>query len=54
MCQLQLFYPVVLLYLGAVFLQGGSGAGSIGILNNLRSYFWIPITQDAYRLPRCS
>ena len=45
----QIFYPVVLLYMVAAFFQGGAGTGSSGLLNNLRSYLWIPIAQNAYR-----
>ena len=46
----QVFYPFVLFYMIAAFLQGGAGTASMGMLNNLRQYLWIPITQDAYRL----
>ncbi|KAK9823014.1 hypothetical protein WJX81_007044 [Elliptochloris bilobata] len=45
----QVFFPYVALYLGAAFLQGGAGTGSIGLLNNLRNWLWIPISQSAYR-----
>lgn len=45
----QVFYPFVLFYMIAAFLQGGAGTASMGMLNNLRQYLWIPITQDAYR-----
>ena len=44
-----MFFPYVALYLGAAFLQGGAGTGSNGLLNNLRSWLWIPISQSAYR-----
>lgn len=44
-----LFTPWVALWLGLWLLQGGSGGGSIGLLSNLRSYLWIPISQNAYR-----
>ena len=46
---MQVFYPFVLFYMVAAFLQGGAGTASMGMLNNLRQYLWIPITQDAYR-----
>lgn len=46
---MQIFYPFVLLYMLAAFFQGGAGTGSMGLLNNLRSYLWIPIAQNAYR-----
>ena len=46
---LQVFYPFVLFYMIAAFLQGGAGTASMGMLNNLRQYLWIPITQDAFR-----
>lgn len=46
---LQVFYPFVLFYMVAAFLQGGAGTASNGLLNNLRQFLWIPITQDAYR-----
>ena len=45
----QVFFPYVALYLGAAFLQGGAGTGSNGLLNNMRSWLWIPISQSAYR-----
>lgn len=45
----QVFYPVVLLYMLAAFFQGGAGTGSSGMLNNARSYLWIPIGQNAFR-----
>ena len=38
--RLQLFYPVVLLYMVAAFLQGGP-ASSMGLLNNIRSFLFI-------------
>ena len=46
---MQVFFPYVALYLGASFLQGGAGTGSSGLLNNLRTWLWYPISQDAYR-----
>ena len=46
---LQVFYPVVFLYMLAAFFQGGAGTGSSGMLNNARSYLWIPIGQNAFR-----
>ena len=46
---MQVFYPFVLFYMIAAFLQGGAGTASMGMLNNLRQYLWIPITQDAFR-----
>ena len=45
----QVFYPFVLAYLVAGYLQGGVGAGSSGPLTNLRQYLWVPIFQTAYR-----
>ena len=45
----QVFYPVILLYMIAAFLQGGPGSASMGLLNNLRSWLWIPVAQDAFR-----
>lgn len=45
----QVFYPVVFLYMLASFFQGGAGTGSSGMLNNARSYLWIPIGQNAFR-----
>lgn len=30
-------------------LQGGSGGGAVGLISNLRSYLWIPISQNSYR-----
>ncbi|GFR40137.1 hypothetical protein Agub_g693, partial [Astrephomene gubernaculifera] len=44
-----LVWPWVALYLGAVFFQGGAGGGIVGFINNVRSYLWIPVSQDAYR-----
>lgn len=41
--------PWVLLYLAAVFFQGGAGGGVVGFINNMRSYLWIPVSQDAFR-----
>lgn len=46
---LQVFYPFVLFYMIAAFLQGGAGTASMGMLNNLRQFLWIPITQNAFR-----
>ncbi|CAL5222423.1 g4785 [Coccomyxa viridis] len=43
------FYPIVFLYMLASFFQGGAGTGSSGMLNNARSYLWIPIGQNAFR-----
>lgn len=45
----QVFYPYVLGYIVAYFFQGGSGGSAMGLLSNIRSYLWIPITQNAYR-----
>ena len=45
----QIFYPYALLYMVAAFFQGGAGTGATGLLNNLRSYLWIPIAQNAFR-----
>lgn len=44
-----LFYPWVAYYMLSTFLQGGTGGGTVGILPNLRSYLWIPISQSAYK-----
>lgn len=38
-----------LLYLAAIFFQGGAGGGITGFVNNLRQWLWIPVSQDAYR-----
>lgn len=46
---LQVFYPFVLFYMIAAFLQGGAGTASMGMLNNLRQFLWIPITQNAFK-----
>ncbi|KAG2483230.1 hypothetical protein HYH03_017887 [Edaphochlamys debaryana] len=45
----QLVWPWIALYLTAVFFQGGAGGGIVGFINNVRSFLWIPVTQDAYR-----
>ena len=45
----KLLAPWEALYLAAVFFQGGAGGGITGFLNNLRSWLWIPVSQDAYR-----
>ena len=34
---------------GPFLLQGGSGGGAVGLISNLRSYLWIPISQNSYR-----
>ncbi|PNW75764.1 hypothetical protein CHLRE_12g561550v5 [Chlamydomonas reinhardtii] len=44
-----LVWPWIILYLAAVFFQGGAGGGIVGFINNMRSYLWIPVSQDAYR-----
>lgn len=44
-----LLVPAVVAYLAALYLQGGSGGGSMGLLNNARQYAWIPISQAAAR-----
>ncbi|KAF6263959.1 ABC transporter type 1, transmembrane domain-containing protein, partial [Scenedesmus sp. NREL 46B-D3] len=38
-----------LLYLAAIFFQGGAGGGITGFVNNARQWLWIPVSQDAYR-----
>lgn len=38
----------VVVYVGLKFLQGG-GTGSMGLLNNLRSFLWIRIQQYTTR-----
>lgn len=45
--------PWVLLYLGAVFFQGGAGGGIVGAINNLRTFLWIPIAQVCALLCAC-
>ncbi|KAL4420506.1 hypothetical protein ABPG75_010162 [Micractinium tetrahymenae] len=45
----EVFFPWVLAYLVAYFFQGGSGGGAVGLISNLRSYLWIPISQNSYR-----
>jgi ABC-type transport system involved in Fe-S cluster assembly fused permease/ATPase subunit len=44
-----LFAPWELLYLVALFFQGGAGGGIVGFLNNARSYVFIPVGQAAGR-----
>lgn len=44
-----LAYPWVALYLGCSLLQGGTGGGTVGMLQNLRQFLWIPISQEAYK-----
>jgi ATP-binding cassette subfamily B (MDR/TAP) protein 6 len=44
-----LAYPWVALYLGCSLLQGGTGGGTVGLLQNLRQFLWIPISQEAYK-----
>eukprot|EP00201_Polytomella_parva_P019082 CAMPEP_0175051040 /NCGR_PEP_ID=MMETSP0052_2-20121109/7575_1 /TAXON_ID=51329 ORGANISM="Polytomella parva, Strain SAG 63-3" /NCGR_SAMPLE_ID=MMETSP0052_2 /ASSEMBLY_ACC=CAM_ASM_000194 /LENGTH=815 /DNA_ID=CAMNT_0016315273 /DNA_START=575 /DNA_END=3023 /DNA_ORIENTATION=- len=46
---LQLMSPWVVLYLTAFFFQGGSGGGTVGIVNNIRSFLWVPVSQDAFK-----
>ncbi|RMZ56656.1 hypothetical protein APUTEX25_002745, partial [Auxenochlorella protothecoides] len=43
------FYPYVAAYIVVYFFQGGAGGGSVGIISNLRSFLWIPISQNSYR-----
>ncbi|EFN52666.1 hypothetical protein CHLNCDRAFT_58798 [Chlorella variabilis] len=45
----EVFLPWVLAYMVAYFFQGGSGGGAVGLVSNLRSYLWIPISQNSYR-----
>ncbi|KAI3430799.1 hypothetical protein D9Q98_009211 [Chlorella vulgaris] len=45
----EIFLPWVLAYMVAYFFQGGSGGGAVGLVSNLRSYLWIPISQNSYR-----
>lgn len=45
----ELFYPWVAYYMLSSFLQGGTGGGTVGLLPNLRSFLWIPISQSAYK-----
>jgi hypothetical protein len=33
------------LYLAALFFQGGAGGGITGFINNLRQWLWIPVSQ---------
>ncbi|XP_077978664.1 ATP-binding cassette sub-family B member 6-like [Glandiceps talaboti] len=46
-----LVYPVrdILIYVALKFLQGGLGVGSIGILNNIRTFLWIKVQQYTSR-----
>eukprot|EP00879_Flechtneria_rotunda_P018678 GHRR01019601.1.p1 GENE.GHRR01019601.1~~GHRR01019601.1.p1 ORF type:complete len:623 (+),score=198.83 GHRR01019601.1:173-2041(+) len=46
---MQLLKPWELLYLAAIFFQGGVGGGITGFINNARQWLWIPVAQDAYR-----
>lgn len=41
-------YDWILIYVGFKFLQGG-GTGSMGLMNNLRSFLWIRIQQYTTR-----
>jgi len=41
-------WDIVLIYVTFKFLQGG-GTGGMGLLNNLRSFLWIPIQQYTTR-----
>lgn len=45
----EVFWPWVAAYMVAYFFQGGSGGGAVGLISNLRSYLWIPISQNSYR-----
>ncbi|PSC71777.1 ATP-binding cassette sub-family B member mitochondrial [Micractinium conductrix] len=45
----EVFFPWVLAYMVTYFFQGGSGGGAVGLVSNLRSYLWIPISQNSYR-----
>ena len=45
--------PWVLAYMVAYFFQGGTGGGAVGLITNLRSYLWIPISQNSYRRVAC-
>lgn len=45
-----LFFPWVFMWLALwLFQGGGGGGGSIGLLANLRTYLWIPISQSSFR-----
>ena len=46
---MQVFYPFVMLYMIASYLQGGIGTSSMGLLSNVRQWLWIPVFQTAYR-----
>ena len=48
---MQVFYPFVLLYMVASYLQGGIGTSSMGLLSNVRQWLWIPVFQTAFRCP---
>jgi len=37
-----------LLYLGALFFQGGAGGGITGFVNNMRQWLWIPVSQVGF------
>lgn len=41
-------WDYVLIFVGVKFLQGG-GTGSMGLLNNLRSFLWIKVQQYTTR-----
>jgi hypothetical protein len=44
------FVPWVAAWLGLYLLQGGGGGGgAIGLLSNVRSFLWIPISQNSFR-----
>ena len=41
-----LMVPAVVVYLAVFYLQGGAGGG-MGLLNNARSFLWVPVSQAA-------
>eukprot|EP00873_Tetraselmis_striata_P028768 jgi/Tetstr1/449032/TSEL_003800.t1 len=43
------FFPWCFYWLVFYVIQGGTGGGSVGLIQNLRSYLWIPVTQRAYK-----
>ncbi|GAX77414.1 hypothetical protein CEUSTIGMA_g4860.t1, partial [Chlamydomonas eustigma] len=44
-----ILYPWTVLYIAAIFFQGGGGGAFMGVLNQARAYLWIPVAQDAFR-----
>ncbi len=42
--------PREVLYLAALFFQGGAGGGITGFINNTRQWLWIPVSQVCWLL----